>query len=119
MLAILDDIEAQRNATPPTLTDQEAYAACLIAKKRIVAMYKSYVKQIVQRSNGTTSFPNLAQTNYGEAAALLKRAERLSPLFARVDTYGAHASGKYIPISGILTSTQTDNAPSYATSPEM
>lgn len=119
MLAILDDIETKRTAVPPQLTDQEAYAACLIAKKRIVAMYKSYVKQIVQRSNGTASFPNLAQTNYGEAAALLKRAERLSGLFAKVDTYGANASGKYIPISGILTSTQTDNAPSYASSPEM
>ena len=119
MESILDDIEAMRTAVPPTLSDQEAYAACLIAKKRIVAMYKSYVKQIVQRSNGITSFPNLAQTNYGEADALLKRANRLSGLFGKVDTYGANASSKYISISPILTSTQTDNAPSYATSPEM
>ena len=113
METILDSINAS------TMSDEEKYAAILIAKKRIVAMYKSYVKQIVQKSNGVSSFANLSQTNYGEAAALLKRAERLSSLFGKVDTYGAAVSSKYIPVSGILTSTQTDNAPSYATSPEM
>ncbi len=122
MERILSDIETS------SMTPQEKYAALLIAKKRSVAMYKSYITTLVNEVGGYEAFATIMRSSDGSAKLKECLIDRWLPYMQKIDaTYNnLCASGldnrKY-PFGSaaqiINQATQTQKVASYSTSPTM
>lgn len=122
MERILSDIETS------SMTPQEKYAALLIAKKRSVAMYKSYITTLVNEVGGYEAFATIMRSPGGSTKLKECLIDRWLPYMQKIDaTYNnLCASGldnrKY-PFGSaaqiINQATQTQKVASYSTSPTM